>query len=81
MLPRYHNSEVTNSKLLANMGKTATPFPIIFGQNSILRTERRRELIFFTKMFAIVSFDDPEKELSLTCIVFSQCEQAYLTFL
>ena len=80
MMPRYHNSEVTNSKILANMAKTATPFPI-FGQNSILRTIRHRELIFFTKIFAIDSFDDPEKELSLTCTVFSQCEQAYLTFL
>ena len=39
MMPRYHNSEVTNSKILANMAKTATPFPI-FGQNSILRTIR-----------------------------------------
>ena len=81
MMPRYHNNEVTNSKILANMAKTATPFPI-FGQNSILRTKRRRSRAnFFTKMFAIDSFDDPEKELSLTCTVFSQCAQAYLTFL
>ena len=54
MMPRYHNSEVTNSKIVANMAKTAktaktaTPFPI-FGQNFILRTKRRRELIFLLK--------------------------------
>ena len=50
MMPRYHNSEVTNLKILANMAKTATPFPI-FGQNSILRTIRHRELIFFKTLF------------------------------
>ena len=48
MMPRYHNSEVTNSKILANMAETAMPFPI-FGQNSILRTKRRRELNFLLK--------------------------------
>ena len=46
MMPRYHNSEVTNSKILANMAKTATPFSL-FGQNSISRTEGRRKLIFY----------------------------------
>ena len=58
------------------MAKTATPFSL-FGQNSISRTEAR----FFTKMFAMDSFDDPENELSLTCTVFSQYEQTYLKFL
>ena len=47
----------------------------IFGQNPISRTEK--ELIFF----AIDSFDNPVKELFLTCTVFTQFEQTYLEFL
>ena len=55
---------------MAKNTKMATPMSIV-GQNSISRTEGLRELIF-TKMFAIDSFDNPEMELFLTRIVFSQ---------
>ena len=48
MMPRYHNSEVTSSKILANMAKTATPFPIYPIQNLLLR---KHGLFTFLKGF------------------------------
>ena len=45
-----------------------------------LDNRRTKGAHFETKMFAIDSVDNPVKELSLTCTVFTQFEKTYLDF-